>query len=146
MVLVSACLAGINCRYNGSNSGHQQIKQLVEDGKAIPVCPEVLAGLTIPRKCCEMIKVDGKIRILTEDGEDLTDAFIKGAEKTWEMAKVLEIERAILQTRSPSCGYGIVYDGTFSGHLIEGNGFTAALLAQKGIQVYTELNFEDVTW
>ncbi len=146
MYLVSACLAGINCRYNGSNSGHEAIKKLVEDGKAIPVCPEVLAGLPTPRKSCEMVMVDGEKKILTDDGEDITEAFIKGAEKTWKIAEILDVERAILQTRSPSCGYGIVYDGTFTGNLVEGNGFTAALLEEKGIKVYTENNFQEEDW
>lgn len=86
-------------------------------------------------------------KILTDDGEDITEAFIKGAEKTWKIAEILDVERAILQTRSPSCGYGIVYDGTFTGNLVEGNGFTAALLEEKkGIKVYTENNFQEEDW
>lgn len=146
MYIVSACLAGVNCRYNGSNTGHEEIKRLVEEGKAIPLCPEVMAGLPTPRKCSEMVTIDGEGRVLTEDGEDITVAFQEGARKTWEIARLLDVTKAILQTRSPSCGYGRIYDGTFTGQLVKGKGITASLLEEKGIRIYTEDNFQEEEW
>lgn len=139
MYLVSACLAGVNCRYNGKNSEDKRISDLVKRGKAISICPELLSGLSIPRACCELIlDNNGNEKIVTEDGRDFTEQFQEAAEKTLEIAKIIGIEKAILQSRSPSCGYGLIYDGKFSGELKEGNGLTAKLLAQNGIKVYTE--------
>lgn len=139
MYLVSACLAGVNCRYNGSNSADPFIEKLVKEGKALPVCPEQLAGLPTPRACCEIIvDKNGTTKIMTKEGQDFTKEFIDGAEKTLAIAKIINAEKAILQSRSPSCGYSIIYDGTFSGNLKEGIGFTAELLVENGIQVYTE--------
>lgn len=139
MYLVSACLAGVNCRYNGTNSVDPFIEKLVMEGKALAVCPEQLAGLPTPRACCEIIIDPNGIRkIVTKDGQDLTKEFFEGAEKTLAIAKIINAKKAILQSRSPSCGYSLIYDGTFSGNLKEGIGFTAELLVQNGIEVYTE--------
>ncbi|MCY6355386.1 DUF523 domain-containing protein [Clostridium sp. ZS2-4] len=139
MYLVSACLAGVNCRYNGENSAHETICELVKQGKAIPICPEQLAGLPTPRACCEIIiDKSGNKKIVSKDGQDFTKKFIEGSEKTLEIAKIIGVEKAILQSRSPSCGYGSIYDGTFSGELKEGTGFTAELLTKNGIEVYIE--------
>ncbi|MCY6371328.1 DUF523 domain-containing protein [Clostridium ganghwense] len=139
MYLVSACLAGVNCRYNGGNSKHKTICELVKEGKAIPICPEQLSGLPTPRACCEIIiDESGNKKIMSEGGQDFTKEFIEGAEKTLEIARIIGVEEAILQSRSPSCGYGCIYDGTFSGNFKEGYGFTAELLAKNGIEVYTE--------
>ncbi|MFW6287708.1 MAG: DUF523 domain-containing protein, partial [bacterium] len=103
MYIVSACLAGINCRYNGSNTENKVIKKLVEEGKAIPVCPEVLGGLDIPRDPCEIISGEnGKRRVINKRGKDVTEEFTKGAEKTLEIARIIEASAAILQSRSPS--------------------------------------------
>lgn len=145
MYLVSACLAGINCRYNGGNNKTSLASKLVEEGKAIPVCPEVLGGLGIPRVCCEIvIDKDGNRKIITQDRQDLTNEFVIGAEKTLKIAQVIGAEIAILQSRSPSCGYGFVYNGRFSGDLIKGNGFTADLLSENGITIYTEDDIEEL--
>lgn len=139
MYLVSSCLAGINCRYNGSNSENKYVAGLVKSGKAIAICPEQLAGLPTPRACCEIfIDENSNKRVISKDGKDLTESFLKGAEKTFGIIKVAGIKKAILQSRSPSCGYGMVYDGKFSGKLIEGNGVVAELLIKNGIEVYTE--------
>lgn len=139
MYLVSACLAGVNCRYNGSNSTDPFIEKLVKEGKAIAICPEQLAGLPTPRACCEIvIDNNGTKKIMSKDGQDFTKEFIDGAEKTLAIAKIINAEKAILQSRSPSCGYSLIYDGTFSGNLKEGIGFTAELLVENGIKVYTE--------
>ena len=139
MFLVSACLAGVNCRYDGSNNQNKIVSKLVNDGKAIPVCPEVIAGLNIPRPCCEIKKNENNQKIVVNElGQDLTAEFIESAHKCLEIVKTLDINKAILKAKSPSCGYGQIYDGTFSGNLIKGNGITAELLTQNSIKIYTE--------
>jgi uncharacterized protein YbbK (DUF523 family) len=142
--LVSSCLAGINCRYDGKNNLNEEVLDLVKAGRAISVCPEVLGSLSIPRDPSEII-VDrrGNKRVMTEKGEDLTAEFKLGAEKTLKIARIVEAEKAILQQRSPSCGCGKIYDGTFSGNLINGNGLTAELLMENGIEILTEADLED---
>ena len=143
MYLVSSCLAGINCRYNGGNSEHRTIVKLVNQGKAIPVCPEQLAGLSTPRTSCEIVVCEnGGIKVISEDGQDFTKQFSEGAEKALAIAKSIGIKKAILKSKSPSCGCGLIYDGTFSGKLIEGNGLTAELLIKNDIEVYTENNLD----
>lgn len=139
MYLVSSCLAGINCRYDGKSSENKVIIEMVKQGKAIPVCPEQLAGLPIPRPCCEIEGFNSNNRkVISKDGKDLTKEFMDGAEKTFAIAKVIGIRKAILKSKSPSCGCGCIYDGTFSGKLIEENGLTAELLLNNGIEVVTE--------
>lgn len=139
MYLVSSCLAGVNCRYNGGNSEHKVIVELVKEGKAIAVCPEQLVGLPTPRACCEIvIDENGNEKVISKDGQDFTKEFAEGAEKTLAIAKVIGVKKAILQSKSPSCGCGLIYDGTFSGKLIEGKGLTTKLLIQNNIEVYTE--------
>ncbi|WP_018248767.1 DUF523 domain-containing protein [Orenia marismortui] len=139
MYLVSACLAGINCRYNGGNSKNLSVSKLVKEGKALPVCPEVLGGLKTPRSSCEIIIDESKNkRVISKDGRDFSKEFIVGAEKTLEIAQIIGAEVAILQSRSPSCGYGLIYDGNFSGELIKGNGLTADLLIKNDIIVYSD--------
>lgn len=139
MYLVSSCLAGVNCRYDGRNNEDNFIIELVKQGKAVPVCPEQLAGLPTPRQCCEiLIYENANKKIISKDGQDFTLEFVEGAEKTLAIAKALGIKKAILKSKSPSCGCGFIYDGTFSRELIEGNGLTAELLIKNGIDVYTE--------
>lgn len=145
MYLVSACLAGVNCRYNGKSSEDKKICELVKRGEAISICPEILSGLPTPRACCELIVDDkGEEKIVTEDGRDFTEKFKEAAEKTLEIARIIGIEKAILQSRSPSCGYGLIYDGEFSGKLKKGNGLTAKLLAKSGIEIYTEKDLDNL--
>lgn len=139
MVLISACLVGINCKYNGENNADPVITELLQTGKALPVCPEVLGGLVIPRPACEQVnKPDGTHRIMTIDGIDVTEAFEHGAHRTLAICKAAGITEAILQERSPSCGKAQIYDGTFSGTLIPGNGRAAQVLLDHGIKVYTK--------
>ncbi|MCY6484706.1 DUF523 domain-containing protein [Clostridium aestuarii] len=139
MYLVSACLAGVNCRYNGGNITNIVIQELVKQGKAIAICPEQLSGLPTPRACCEIVIAEnGNRKIATKDGQDFTKEFVEGAEKTLAIAKVIDVKKAILQSRSPSCGCGTIYNGTFTGNLKKGYGFTAELLIKNGIEVYTE--------
>jgi len=137
--LVSACLAGENCRYDGRNCRNEAVAELVRQGKAIPVCPELLGGLPIPRTPSEIVRSeDGSIKVVSRDGEDRTKEFYVGAEKTLAIAKAYGIKKAILKSKSPSCGCGQVYDGTFSGKLTEGYGITARLLKDNHIEVCTE--------
>ncbi len=142
MILVSACLAGIACRYGGGSCEETAIKAMVQQGQAIPICPELLGGLDVPRPACELVKdADGNIRAMSKDGRDMTGAFTRGARKTLAVAKALGIKKVIVKSRSPSCGCGLVYDGTFSGRLVSGNGLTVALLLKNGFKVYTEHDF-----
>ena len=131
MILVSACLAGIDCAYDGKHRLNSKIKEMVDKKEAIPVCPEVLGGRTVPRTKAE-IKA-GAIEVIDENGIDVTHEFLKGAEKTLEIAKKYNIKEAVLKSKSPSCGVGKVYDGSFKGKLINGDGITVALLKRNRI-------------
>lgn len=135
MIIVSACLAGVNCRYDGNNKIIEKIRDLVLSGEAIPLCPEILGGMTIPRVPCEIISNGNDRKVIGKDGFDYTANFAKGAELTLKIAKLVDADKAILQARSPSCGLGKIHDGTFCGGLIDGDGFTASLLANNGIEV-----------
>ena len=143
MYLVSACLCGVNCKYNGDNNYSKYCDDLFKSGKAILICPEQLGGLPTPRVPSEMnneaeeiLKRRGKI--LTKDGRDVTEEFVKGAKEVEEIAKKLNIEGAILKDGSPSCGVNYIYDGTFKGNKIKGRGITAEILVQNGISVISE--------
>lgn len=143
MIIVSACFCNINCKYNGLNNYNDEINKLVIDGKAIPVCPEVLGQLPIPRIPCEIVKQkDGKIAVINKNKENVTNNFLTGAEKTLKIAQAVEAKVAILKSKSPSCGCGKIYDGTFTSTLIEGNGITAELLKKNNIKVYNEETFK----
>jgi len=135
MKLISACLAGVNCKYNGQSNLDVKAALLVASGKAIPICPELLGGLSSPRNPCEMRHSQGQIKVVDEAGNDYTEAFQLGAEKTLEICRILDISHVILQDRSPSCGKNKVYSGNFDGELVQGNGLTASLLMANGITV-----------
>jgi uncharacterized protein YbbK (DUF523 family) len=133
-ILVSACLAGLRCRYDGTAAPHAPVMELVARGLAIPFCPEIAGGLPTPRPACELRRG----RITDTDGIDRTDAFVRGAEEGLALARLARCQRAVLKARSPSCGLGRVYDGTFSGALVPGHGLFAAMLLDAGIAVTTE--------
>ena len=135
MILVSACLAGYNCRYNGGNHEDERIVQLVKEGRALPVCPEQLGGLTTPRSPAEITE-DG--RVLTEKGEDVTQQFVLGAKETLRLCLLYDCKVAILKSLSPTCGSGQIYDGTFKKVMVEGDGLTVKLLKENGVVVLTE--------
>ena len=135
MMLVSACLAGWSCRWNGSSAENEKVVELVKEGKAIPICPEVLGGLPTPRKACEILASG---RVCSEDGEDFTDEFKRGAEAVLELCKKYGAHKAILKSKSPSCGNNKTYDGSFSGTLMDADGVTAKLLKENGIEVISE--------
>lgn len=137
MILVSACLLGMNCKYNGGNNYNQKVFDLVKEGKAIPVCPEQLGGLKTPRIPSEIKNIDGKRYVINSEGEDVTENFEKGAMEVLKLAKELDIKKVIFQPRSPSCGVNKIYSGNFDKQLIDGNGITADLLIKNGIEVIT---------
>ena len=143
MYIVSACLLGENVKYSGGNNFTEAVVEFLKDREFIPVCPEVLGGLTIPREPCERLGD----RVINKSGVDVTEAFHKGAGRCLEnvLKKVSpgDIEGAILKARSPSCGSEVIYDGTFSGVKIPGDGVFTELLKSKGIKVMTELDFEE---
>ena len=136
-ILISACLLGACCRYDGASKAHPLAALLAERHTLVPVCPEQLGGLPTPRPPAE--RRGG--RVVTQSG-DVTEQYLRGAEETLELCKLLGCEAAVLKERSPSCGRGQVYDGTFSGTLTAGDGVTAELLAAHGILVYGESQIE----
>lgn len=130
-IAVSACLLGHNCKYSGGNNRSQAVLDYIKGHKVIPVCPETAGGLPTPRIPVELR--DGKA--INANGEDVTEFFRKGVEKTLEKLAGETIDLAILQPRSPSCGCKQIYDGTFTKTLIEGKGMFAQVLAEAGIPV-----------
>lgn len=138
-IIVSDCLLGTNCKYNGKNNYNEAIAKLSENYELIPVCPEVFGGLSIPRKTSEI--KDKKV--IHSDLTDVTNEFIQGATKTLEIAKANDCKIAILKAKSPSCGFGKIYDGTFTSTLVDGNGVTADLLFKNGIVVLNETNYDE---
>ncbi len=141
MILVSACLCGVHCRYDGKAKPDEEVIALLQAGQAIPVCPEQLGGLPVPRPPAEIIEGDGAAvlngvaRVFNRLGQDVTEAFIAGAEETLLLARLSGAEKAILKANSPSCGAGVIYDGTFSGGTRAGDGVASALLKKNGIEV-----------
>ena len=136
-ILVSACLLGENCKYNGGNNLNERVLRYVEGPEIIPVCPEMLGGLPSPRKPVEWV---GE-RVMTRDGDDCTEAFRLGVAKALEIIGDRPVDLAILQSRSPTCGVKQIYDGTFSGTRIPGQGALARALAARGIPL---MDAEDV--
>jgi len=134
MKFCSACLLGIKCRYNGKGKPNKKVIKLSKKEALIPVCSEQMGGLSTPRETAE--KKKGKV--ITKSGKDVTLNFKKGAREVLKIAKLLGIKKAILKQRSSSCGCGKIYDGTFSGKVIKGDGVTAALLKRNSIKVIGE--------
>jgi len=139
-LLVSACLLGACCRYDGASKAHPLASALAERHTLVPVCPEQLGGLATPRPPAE--RRDS--RVVTESGADVTEQYRRGAEEALKLCKLLGCQAAVLKERSPSCGRGQVYDGTFTGTLTAGDGVTAALLEEHGIPVYGESRLEEL--
>ncbi len=133
-IIVSACLLGICCRYDGKIKTDENICSLAKTDTLIPVCPEQLGGRPTPRLPVEI--KNG--RVVEKDGADHTDEFIKGAYEVLKIAKINCVKNAVLKSNSPSCGFGKIYDGTFSKTLVNGNGITAEILNENGIEIKTE--------
>ncbi len=136
-ILVSACLLGENCKYNGGNNRNERVLRFVAGHEIIPVCPEMLGGLPAPRKPVEWRNG----RAVTRDGDDWTDAFRLGVSRAMALIEGKRIDLAILQSRSPTCGVKQIYDGTFSGTRMAGQGALAHALAERGIPL---MDAEDV--
>jgi len=134
MKLCSACLLGIKCRYDGKSKLNKKVIKLLKKETLIPVCPEQLGGLPTPREPAEQ----RQNRVYAKLGKDVTKNFERGAREVLRLAKLFGVEWAILKQRSPSCGCGQIYDGTFSGRIIKGDGVTTALLKRNGIKVVSE--------
>ncbi|HZK44234.1 MAG TPA: DUF523 domain-containing protein [Syntrophomonadaceae bacterium] len=141
MILISACLLGYNCKYNGGNNFNPDLLKLLKNESFIPICPEQLGGLPTPRIACEIQNATGddvllgKGKIYNKNGYDLTSLFVQGAKRTLIEAKKAGVNKAILKSKSPSCGVNQIYDGSFTSKLKNGDGVTTALLKQSGIEV-----------
>ena len=137
-ILVSACLLGVACRYDGKRKPNEAVIALKEKYNLIPVCPEIMGGLPTPRLPSE---IRGET-VIMENGEDVTDKYSNGAEETLRLARLFGCGKAVLKEKSPSCGSGRIYDGTFSKTLTEGNGVTAGMLLANGIRVAGETEID----
>jgi len=140
-VLISACLLGAEVRHHGGAATieHPILRRWREEGRIVGVCPEVAGGLQSPRPPAEI----RGLTVVTREGLDVTNAFRTGADVAVRVARELGIRVAVLKSRSPSCGVGRIYDGTFSGRLVDGDGVTAAALRREGVQVFDEYHLED---
>ena len=133
-ILISACLLGVCCRYDGGGNPQDWAERLAERHELVPVCPEQLGGLATPREPAERLGD----RVVTRSGADVTEAYRRGAQEAVALAGLLGCQAAVLKERSPSCGRGVIYDGSFSHTRIAGDGVTAELLDRAGIPVYGE--------
>ena len=141
-LLVSACLLGAKCRYDGRDNRLDQAARLLELHTCVPVCPEQLGGLSTPRVPAER-RGD---RVIDQEGRDVTAAFQRGAEETVRLARLCGCQAALLKERSPSCGCGRIYDGTFTKRLTEGNGLTAQRLIEEGLASYGESRIDELPY
>lgn len=137
-LVISSCLLGLPARYNGENIVHPLIDALEEKYELIAICPETLGGLSIPREPAEL----RGSRVLTKSGQDVTQEYEAGAGIALDIAKGLSIKKAVLKERSPSCGYGLIHDGTFTDGMVEGNGICAKLFLENGIEIFRESDIE----
>ncbi|MEY8350689.1 DUF523 domain-containing protein [Bacillus cereus] len=147
MIVVSACLAGIACRYDGNDNLIAKIEELLQKEETVLICPEVLGGLPTPRPSAEIIGgngddvLDGKAKVVDKDGNDVTGAFVQGAYKALKEIKDLNPEYIVLKERSPSCGSSTIYTGEFNGNKQDGYGVTTALFRRHGFTVISEEDF-----
>lgn len=139
-ILVSACLLGCACRYDGRANYNEEINALRQKYNVVIICPEVDGGLPIPRVPAEIVGD----KVINKEGVETTEFFSRGAQIALKQAQEHGAKIAILKAKSPSCGAGKIYDGTFTGTLIDGDGFTTRLLKEHGIKVYNETNFHDL--
>jgi uncharacterized protein YbbK (DUF523 family) len=148
-ILISACLLGAPVRYHGGSSkvDHARLRQWADEGRLVPVCPEVEGGLPTPRPPAEIRRSGGpagqRVLVLTEQGRDVTGAYLAGARHALDLARQHGIRAAILKDRSPSCGSRAIYDGSFSGVRVPGEGVTAAALREAGLRVFSETEIDD---
>lgn len=133
-IIVSGCLFGCDCRYKGDNCKCEELLALADEHILIPVCPEQMGGLSTPRDPAEIVGD----KVISNHGKDVTYEYTKGAETALHIAKVNNADAVVLKANSPSCGKGIIYDGTFTGNKIEGNGIAAKMFLDAGFSVFTE--------
>ena len=133
-ILVSSCLLGENCRYKGDNCKNEKVLALKGEHELIGVCPEVMGGLSTPRAPSERVGD----KVLSSEGKDVTENYRAGAEAALKIAKREKVDYCVFKAKSPSCGCGKIYDGTFSGKLVEGNGVTSELFLKNGFSIKTE--------
>lgn len=133
-IIVSACLLGVGCRYDGKSKPADGVIALSEKYDLIPVCPEILGGLPTPRIPCEI----RNCRVINRRGEDKTAEYIRGAKEVLRLARLFNCTTAVLKKKSPSCGSGEIYDGSFSGKTVQGDGVCAGLLKANGIRILNE--------
>lgn len=141
-ILVSACLLGVACRYDGKSKPNPEVLKLVEKFNLIPICPEQLGGLPTPRIPSEI----SNTKVLTSEGKDVTLEYKKGATEALKIANIFNCKLAILKEKSPSCGCGKIYDGNFNKTLIVGNGITAQLFLENGINVIGETSIQNINF
>lgn len=141
-LIISACLLGESCRYDGKSKPCEGIEDLKTRFELIPVCPECMGGLPTPRPPAEL---QGDGRVVNREGGDVTECYRKGARMVLEIARRESCDVALLKEKSPSCGKGRIYDGSFTGTLTNGNGICASLLLQNGIRVFGESELESLT-
>ncbi len=139
-ILVSACLLGIGCRYDGAHKMDEAVTRLSEKYELVPFCPEIYGGLPTPRTPSERIGD----RVVMRDGTDVTAQYEKGAREALSVCRLYGIKRAVLKSKSPSCGKGRIYDGTYTGTLTDRDGVTAELLISHGIEVLTETEIQNL--
>lgn len=144
-IAVSACLLGVPCRYDGGSKPNEEVIQFLKnhDCEVVRICPEVMGGLSIPHPANEIRFSHGKRYICDKEGNDNTEAFEEGARRACERACSKGCTYAILKAKSPSCGVGEIYDGTFSKTLISGDGVAAVLLRERGLRLATEKTFKE---
>ena len=155
-ILVSACLVGVPCRYDGRSCPQPELCSLLARGQAVAICPEVAGGLSTPRLPAEIEGAGagldghdvlaGRTRVLRSDGLDVSAQFLAGAHAALDLVQDLGIRQAVLKAHSPSCGVGAIYDGLFSGRLVAGDGVTAALLKRVGVEVVSEIDWKGEMW
>lgn len=140
--LISACLLGVECKYNGGSNAlpKEVLAELAEKYELVPVCPEAYGGLPTPRPPSERVGD----RVLSKMGGDVTENFNRGAEAALQLCKLLDCRLAMLKERSPSCGHDYIYDGSFTGTVVPGDGLAAELLRKNGIPVYGESEIESL--
>lgn len=139
MILVSGCLVGNCCRYDGKHQRNEQVIAFLKGKEYIAICPECMGGLTTPREPSEIVNE----RVVSINGLDVTEAFYKGAKQSVELAKKFSCKQAILKENSPSCGSCFIYDGSFRGKMISGTGITAKMLTENGIEVISSSFFDE---
>lgn len=144
MILVSACLLGMNCRYNCEVKANDKVIEYLKNKSFVPVCPEQQGGLSTPREPSEIQYgtgidvIEKRASIINKVGDNVTEEFVRGAYEILKLTSIYEVDYALLKAKSPSCGSGKIYDGTFSGKLIDGDGICTALLKKHNIKVINE--------